>query len=114
MSSLGININFNEELHVGLTKQHKALSVGLWVRKILRTGILMIQGFEGLSSLCMVRLFYKTIIKYLFEKLRREITSLNPFSCHWTIRLWSTYILIEALTCFSLGHVPISTKPFEN
>lgn len=53
----------------------------------MRTEILMIQGFEGLSRLCMVRLFYKTVIKILFEQLRREIALLNPFSCSWTIRL---------------------------
>jgi len=57
------------------------------VKKVTRTEILMIQGFEGLSSLCMVRLFYKTFIKILFEQLRTEIAFLNPFSCSWTIRL---------------------------
>lgn len=49
--------------------------------------MLMIQGFEGLSSLCMGRLFYKTFIKILFEQLRVEIALLNPFSCSWTVGL---------------------------
>lgn len=40
----------------------------------------MFQGFEGLSSLFMVRLFYKTFIKILFEQLRRKMALLNPFS----------------------------------